>query len=68
MMFEGVRHLGGAPNATGGEGRWRRPYHAIEPISAFDSGMEPSVRAPYLAYSALAVIAKTRFEAYNPSE
>ena len=49
-MFDGLRHLIGAPNATGGEGRWRRPHHPVEPISAFDSGMEPDVRARYLAY------------------
>src|SRR5262245_7612412 len=49
-MFEGLRRLIGAPNATGGEGRWRRPDHPVEPISAFDSGMEPAVRARYVAY------------------
>jgi DNA-binding CsgD family transcriptional regulator len=49
-MFEGLRRLIGAPHATGGEGRWRRPHHPVEPISAFDSGMEDAVRARYMAY------------------
>ena len=49
-MFEGLRELIGAPHATGGEGRWRRPHHAVEPISAYDSGMEPKTRALYMAY------------------
>jgi DNA-binding CsgD family transcriptional regulator len=49
-MLDGLRRLIGAPHATGGEGRWRRPQHAVEPISAFDSGMEAGVRARYMAY------------------
>jgi DNA-binding CsgD family transcriptional regulator len=49
-MFEGLCRLIGAPHATGGEGRWRRPQHPIEPVSAFDFGLEPCARERYLAY------------------
>jgi len=49
-MFEGLCRLIGAPNGTGGEGRWRRPEHPIQPLSAYDFGMAPRARDRYLAY------------------
>jgi DNA-binding CsgD family transcriptional regulator len=49
-MFEGLCRLIGAPHGTGGEGHWQRPHRPIQPISAFDHGMEPRARERFLAY------------------
>ena len=49
-MFEGLCRLIGAPGVTGGEGRWRRPNHAVEPLSAFDAGLDARARERYVAF------------------
>jgi DNA-binding CsgD family transcriptional regulator len=49
-MFEGLCRLVGASGATGGEGRWRRPRHPVEPLSAFDSGLDDRARERYAAF------------------
>src|SRR5262245_65635511 len=49
-MLDGLLHLVGATAASGGEGRWVRPPGAIEPISAFDAGLDARGRELHMAY------------------
>src|SRR5262245_2936407 len=49
-MRDGLLHLVGARAASGGEGRWVRPHGAIEPISAFDAGLDARGRELHMAY------------------
>jgi DNA-binding CsgD family transcriptional regulator len=49
-MFEGLCRLVGASAGTGGEGRWWRPRHAVEPLSAFESGLDDRGRERYVAF------------------
>jgi DNA-binding CsgD family transcriptional regulator len=49
-MLEGLCRLVGAPAATGGEGRWRRPHSSIEAVSAFDAGLDARARGLFVAY------------------
>src|SRR5262245_19648954 len=48
-MIEGLCRLMGAP-ATGGEGRWVRPISTVEPISAFEAGLDTRARELFIAY------------------
>jgi len=48
--FEGLCALIGAPNATGGEGWWRRPHQPIQPLTGYDFGLAPGARERYQAY------------------
>ncbi len=49
-MLEGVCQLVGAPAAAGGEGRWIRPHRAVEPLSAFDAGLDSRGHEVFAAY------------------
>ena len=49
-MLEGLCQLLGALTATGGEGWWVRPHRPIEPISAFQFGLEGRDYELYMAY------------------
>jgi len=49
-MLEGVCMLVGASAATGGEGRWVRPDHPLEPISGFEVGLDSRTRERWTAY------------------
>jgi DNA-binding CsgD family transcriptional regulator len=49
-MFEGLCRLIGSPAATGGEGLWHRPLHAVEPLSAFDAGLDARAHERYVAF------------------
>ncbi|HEU4891247.1 MAG TPA: helix-turn-helix transcriptional regulator [Vicinamibacterales bacterium] len=50
QMLEGLCRLIGTPAAVGGEGRWIRPHHDVEPISAFEAGLDSHGRDVYGAY------------------
>jgi DNA-binding CsgD family transcriptional regulator len=49
-MLAGLCALVGAPAATGGEGRWRRPGGVAKAVSAFDAGLDTRGRALFMAY------------------
>jgi DNA-binding CsgD family transcriptional regulator len=49
-MFEGLCRLVGAPGVTGGEGRWHRPHHGVEPLSMFEAGLDARARERYVAF------------------
>ena len=49
-MLEGLCRLFGALTATGGEGWWVRPHRPIEPISAFQFGLQGRAYELFMAY------------------
>ncbi len=49
-MLQGLCRLIGAPAATGGEGKWSRPYGALEAISVFGTGFDLRGRELYAEY------------------
>jgi len=49
-MVEGLIDLLGATAVSGGEGRWVRPDGLIQPISAFDAGLDARGREMHMAY------------------
>lgn len=49
-MLEGLCRLVGAPQGTGGEGRWLGPPNIVVATSAFEFGMPRNVREMYAAY------------------
>ena len=49
-MLEGLCGLIGTPAAVGGEGRWIRPRGVVEPLSAFEAGLDSHGREVYFAY------------------
>jgi DNA-binding CsgD family transcriptional regulator len=51
-MLAGLCRLIGVPVATGGEGLWLRPQRSVEPLSVFDSGLDPRGREALAAYHA----------------
>jgi hypothetical protein len=48
-MFAGLCQLIGATVGTGGEGLWRRPTHPIQPLSAFEVGLDARGRERFMA-------------------
>jgi DNA-binding CsgD family transcriptional regulator len=49
-MLEGLCRLIGAPAATGGGGRWKRPHGDIESTLAVDVGLDSRGHDRYMAY------------------
>ena len=49
-MFEGLCGLVGAPQVTGGEGRWLGPERVVEAFSAFEFGLDRHGREVYAAF------------------